>query len=252
MAARSDTAWQSAAIAEGFLTGVRGAIPLARTQIEVLLRVVRRFQPQAGLWLDVGCGDGILGRSLLAEFPDSRGVWLDFSEPMLAAARQQVGEDDRVRIVTGDLALPQWREGVLESESGSEAGSFDVVVSGFAIHHLTDARKRALYGEIYELLSPGGIFLNLEHVASCDEDVKELFAEMFVDALFAFHREGGGERSRAEIAEEFYYRPDKEANILAPVELQCEWLRQLGFEHVDCFFKLFEMALFGGVRSLLD
>ena len=41
-------------------------------------------------------------------------------------------------------------------------------------------------------------------------------------------------------------RDDKEANILAPVEVQCEWLRECGFEDVDCFFKFFELAVFGG------
>ena len=40
----------------------------------------------------------------------------------------------------------------------------------------------------------------------------------------------------------------QEGNILAPVELQCEWLRRIGFEDVDCYFKIFELAVFGGRR----
>jgi len=52
----------------------------------------------------------------------------------------------------------------------------------------------------------------------------------------------------AHLAQEFYNRPDKEANILAPVELQCNWLRKIGFEDVDCYFKIFELAVFGGRR----
>lgn len=51
-----------------------------------------------------------------------------------------------------------------------------------------------------------------------------------------------------QISEEFAHRRDKEANILAPVELQCEWLREIGFEDVDCYFKVFEFAVFGGRR----
>lgn len=52
--------------------------------------------------------------------------------------------------------------------------------------------------------------------------------------------------SRDHIAETFYVRPDKVENILASVDDQCHWLRQIGFGDVDCFFKVFELALFDG------
>ena len=51
-----------------------------------------------------------------------------------------------------------------------------------------------------------------------------------------------------ELSRTYLERPDKEENILAPVEQQCSWLRDLGFADVDCFFRLFELALFGGRR----
>jgi hypothetical protein len=45
-----------------------------------------------------------------------------------------------------------------------------------------------------------------------------------------------------------YHRPDKTENILTPVELQCQWLGEIGFQGVDCFFKRFQLALFGGKK----
>jgi hypothetical protein len=33
---------------------------------------------------------------------------------------------------------------------------------------------------------------------------------------------------------------------LALVDVQCGWLREIGFQDVDCFFKVFELALLGG------
>ena len=52
--------------------------------------------------------------------------------------------------------------------------------------------------------------------------------------------------NRDEVAQEYYFRRDKQANILIPLDLQCRWLEEIGFVDVDCFFKLLETALFGG------
>ena len=68
------------------------------------------------------------------------------------------------------------------------------------------------------------------------------------DSLWAQYERNGDTRTRDEIAYEWHRRSDKEQNILAPVEDQCEWLRQIGFRDVDCFFRLFQVALFGGIK----
>ena len=39
------------------------------------------------------------------------------------------------------------------------------------------------------------------------------------------------------------------SNILATVEKQCDWLLEIGFQEVDCYMKIFELALFGGVKT---
>lgn len=32
------------------------------------------------------------------------------------------------------------------------------------------------------------------------------------------------------------------------METQCGWLREIGFIHVDCYLKHFELAVFAGVK----
>jgi SAM-dependent methyltransferase len=161
---------------------------------------------------------------------------------MLARARERLQPfAGRASVSAGDLASPAWRR---ELE-----GPFDLVISGFAIHHVTDPRKRALYGEIHDLLAPGGLFLNLEHVASATARVESMWDEAVVDHQHAARRAGGEEVTRDQVRAEYRTRPDRLANILAPVDLQMHWLRELGFVDVDCFWKYFELALFGGFRA---
>ena len=143
-------------------------------------------------------------------------------------------------MVKADFASRAWLEAV-----GSQP-SFDNVVSGFAIHHQPDERKKQLYAEIFGILAPSGVFVNLEHVASVSKAGEELFNEFFIDHLWDFHRSSGQTRSRETIASTYHNRPDKKENILAPVEEQCQWLRRIGFADVDCFLKVFELALLGG------
>jgi cyclopropane fatty-acyl-phospholipid synthase-like methyltransferase len=238
---RHDTVWQDPKLARTFLHAVRGGIPFEEAQLEIMLRVLdARGEPVRRL-LDLGCGGGALARTVLARYPDATATLLDFSEPMLAVARTHLAQrTPPVRFVSADLADPDWRRRL-----GADS-AFDAVVSGYAIHHLADSRKRALYGEIFSLLDPGGCFINVEHVASRSAWVESVSDDLMVDSLTRFHRAAGNEKTRAQVAAEFVHRPDKAANILAPVEVQCDWLRRRGYVDVDCFFKAFELAVFGG------
>ena len=238
---RQDTVWQTPELVRTFIEEIRGGVPYAADQIEVMLRVVAAGERPVRRFVDLGCGSGVLARAVLARYPEARGVLVDFSQPMLDEARAALSSHRPAPVfVHADLADPGWDVAV------REWAPFDLVVSAYAIHHLTHARKQALYGEVFSLLGAGGFFLNVEHVASRTAWVERLSDDLLVDSIFEHHRRGGGAKSREQVADEFVHRPDKAANILAPVEEQCEWLRRIGFADVDCFFKVFELAVFGG------
>ncbi len=236
-------AWKTSHLTESYLNGVRGAIPLAGEQLAIMLRLIAANGRPVRRFLDLGCGSGILAATLLQQYPGAHGVLLDFSAPMLAAAEQILGRwDDQLRFIRADYGDPGWIGRLGE-------GRFDVIVSGYSIHHQPDEGKRRVYRQIFDLLKPGGMFINIEHVASASRWVETVFDAYFIDALHANHIEQGGRQSREQVANELYYRPDKAANLLSPVELQCQWLREIGFQDVDCYFKTFELAVFGGRRQ---
>ncbi|KAA3660081.1 MAG: class I SAM-dependent methyltransferase [Chloroflexi bacterium] len=247
-----DTIWQTSELTKAYLKGVRGAIPLANEQIDLMLRLAKAAQPQAKTILDLGCGDGILGQALLEQYPEATAVFVDFSEPMLEAARQRLRNRENVIFVQGDYGKHGWQnrlEKIVNGQLSMVNCQFDVIVSGYSIHHQPDTRKKEVYAELHDLLTPGGIFLNIEHVASRTPWIQQQFDELFIDHLVVYAKKVQMGKNREQVAQEFYYRPDKAANILASVEDQCNWLREIGFEQVDCYLKIFELAVFGGVKK---
>ncbi|HLU22099.1 MAG TPA: class I SAM-dependent methyltransferase [Bacillaceae bacterium] len=230
------TNWQREDVTQHYLDQVRGGIPFGAEQVKVMLQVINHFHSNQKRIIDLGCGNGFLAEVLLKTYPESTAVLIDHSEPMIEVARKNMSEyEDRCTIIHGDFS-----HSITEY---AEPNSIDCVVSGFAIHHLPHNKKQELYKEIYTLLAPGGIFINIEHTASATPKIEELYDKLFIEHLAAYNN-----RDKQEVAAEYYARPDKEDNILERVDIQVNWLRDIGFQHADCYFKWMELAVFGGVK----
>jgi SAM-dependent methyltransferase len=205
------TTWQSQEKVDEYLSRV-GGLP-ARIAGEGVLAEI--LPPSPSSVLDLGCGDGRLAGLILAARPSVTAVLaIDRSEPMLAAARSRFAGDARVTVSPHDLVLPI-----------TGLGSFDVIVSGFAIHHLEHERKQELFGEIAAALRPGGVFANLEVVECATEQLQRRFYE-------AIRRPEGDPEDR-----------------LAPVEPQLAWMRAAGLRNVDCVWRWRGFALLVGEAS---
>jgi tRNA (cmo5U34)-methyltransferase len=233
--------WQQEHTVSGFIDERRKLIPLFDVQEDLTRRLIVRGDRNVERFIDLGAGDGGFAELLLDLYPDSTGVLVDFSEPMLAAAKQRLAaKRGRWEIVRGDLADSEWRAGLPGDER------FDAVVSRLAIHHLPDERKRALYEEAYELLQPGGIFLNWEHVETAGL-ADGLFDEFFRERMIEAEQERKDPRPPEEVVASYDDATDDD--ILRDPESQCDWLREVGFEKVDVYFKLPGLAIFGGERG---
>ena len=210
-------------------------------QLEVLLHVLRHAPRQPGRVLDLGTGDGILLDAVLEAFPAATGVALDFLPCMLDRARERLRRlGPRAALVQADLATPAWCESV--------AGPFDAVVSGFAFHTLSQDRKRALNREIHALLAEGGAFVHCTNVFSSIAHVQKAVHDAATEYLFASRRERDPTVTREEVRRQFVEQYARTAAPRTTIEEQCAWLREAGFQHVECFWKFFELAIFGGVK----
>lgn len=162
--------------------------------------------------LDLGCGDGRLTKLVLDRSPlVEQVVAVDRSTPMLAKAREHFAEDPRVDIRPWDL-----------NDSIQALGEFDLVVSGFAIHHLVDARKRTLLTEISDCLATDGHFMNLEVVSSAT-------VEEHAEFLVAIGR-----------------TEDDPEDQLATVDDQLAWMAEAGMVEERCSWRWRGFALLVG------
>lgn len=244
----NDQVWKLPAVVNRFLSH-RAAIPLVQEQIGVMISILKSRAEPVENFLDLGCGDGILGAAVLGEYPSSRGVLADFSESMLGQAREQLKKYASQLVFENlDYGDPAWvnRMQTYGAALSLSKGPFDAIVSGYSIHHQPDARKREIYAEIFSLLKPGGWFVNIEHIAPAAQLATDLFDSHLVEGYYAIEQRNGGARTRAEMANVYLNRPDKDANKLLSVEVQCDWLREIGYEEVDCYFRIYELAVFAG------
>jgi tRNA (cmo5U34)-methyltransferase len=164
--------------------------------------------------LDLGTGDGRLIALVREAHPEAQALGLDSSVPMMAKAGRRFAASPAVEICLHDLGDPL-----------PHPGPFDAVVSGLAIHHLEDERKRGLFAEVRDLLAPGGVFANLDLVTAPAPELHDRF--------------------RREIG-----RPeDDPTDRLAGLCDQLDWLRAAGFADVDCHFKWLQLTLVVGTAS---
>jgi tRNA (cmo5U34)-methyltransferase len=79
---------------------------------------------------------------------------------------------------------------------------------------------------VFDLLQPGGVFANFEHVASPSQRLT----------------------SRSSRPQASQFENEDPSDRLLDVESQLDWLRECGFDDVDCYWKWLEMALLLGVK----
>jgi tRNA (cmo5U34)-methyltransferase len=232
-------AWQRGELVGSFLEERQTLLPLLDVQEDLLRRILRRHPRPVRRFLDLGAGDGATSQLVLGLAPQAEAVLVDFSEPMLERAAQRLGRSHaRWRAVRGDLSDPAWVDAVPD-------GPYDAAVSSFAIHHLPAERKHGLFAEVFELLAPGALLLNMD-VVTVRGPLAGLFDEQMVANAIRAEHERHGPRSDEHVERDLV--DDSEDDRPDSATDQLLWLAQAGFEDVELHFKWAEGAIFGGTR----
>ncbi len=181
--------------------------------------------------LDIGSGHGPFAAALLDALPNASAVGLDLSEAMIDVGRERMARfGSRFQYHVGDFA-----EGHLPQDL---PGTFDVAVAASAIHHLPPDRKRTLYREVYGVLNQGGAFFNMDNMQPKDEFLRDLYRSA----------RGRVQRTPEEEAARAASPHGSLGHWMDPAEDHMAFLREAGFQHVECFLKQLSLCLVGGYK----
>ena len=268
--------WQSAAYVRTWVAENEARLGERQKQFDLLADFIPHPAEAAIGILDVGAGWGPVTRHLLARFPAARATLLDYSDLMFAEARPRLERfGDRVRYVLGDLA----QAGALDAALEASGGPFDAIVSSSCIHNLRPTERiPALYRELRGATARGGCFLNLDMVGSASPVLQAVWhsarAEQRRRQRLA---ESGTLPSFAEAEADLLGQRQRWASAAAPPAAAAEtgvrhhgaqpagqpifatsggmsrslldhltWLREAGFDAVECFWRQDNRALIGG------
>ncbi len=235
MANFQETRWSDASFSKNYLDNSAGFIPDRQRMLDLMAYLAGCcFPAQAEIRsLDLGCGDGILTTRLLLAFPRLRAVLVDGSTEMLEVAR--------ARLSTSAAACTFVRSSFQELRTKDPLqGSFDLVVSSLAIHHLDTPGKDALYRYLFDHLSPGGRLINSDVVLSPSPALEREYLELWREWIRSTSPENP---SLHQVPDQYKTNTDNQPDTLAA---QLEMLRRAGFRDIDCQAKFGIFAVFGG------
>lgn len=252
--------WGNEAKVAYFLANADTIVPRRVEQIKLLTQLLP-YPPDAAISvLDLGAGFGAVTEQILEHFQRATVTCVDGSSAMVAHAAERLRKyGERVKILKADLAEPSW-SGILKPLIRSSAGDgkgegavFDAAVSAIAIHHLTHQRKRELDREVFQLLAPGGIFLNNDVVVT-PPALKARFEALNLAAIQEQERAQRGvartsEQIQAEMREQLRLAGGQHQSHIASLSDQLAWLTEAGFKSVDCYWRYLDLAIFGGVKE---
>ncbi|WP_223291134.1 class I SAM-dependent methyltransferase [Streptomyces avicenniae] len=123
--------------------------------------------------LDLACGPGSLADRALRRFPHASFTAVDHDPLLLHVARGVLADHgDRASVLDTDLVRDDW--------SAPLAGrTFDAVLSSTALHWLSPTDLLRVYTRLAELLAPGAVLLNADHLrfGPDQETLRSLSAE---------------------------------------------------------------------------
>ena len=174
-----------------------------------------RSIPTPRLVLDLGAGTGLLTSYWYKNLPDTDYLLVDVADQMLEEAKMRFEKAENVAYE------------VLDYKESLPVMDFDAIISALSIHHLEDEEKRDLFRRIYAKLPEGGVFVNHDQFCAETDMMNDLLNAYWISNL---EHSGLSERELSR------WRERRKLDRECTVSIELGWLKEAGFEHVQCIY----------------
>ncbi len=177
--------------------------------------------------LDLGAGTGLLTSMITKAFPHARFTLADVSAEMLEKAKARFQDLDNMAYE------------VIDIESGSIDGSYDVVVSALALHHSPLDRLQLVFDKVFNCLKCGGVFVNADQILGRTQEIERGYERAWLRHA----------RLAGCTDEEIRVAIDRmKADRTSTLSDQLNALGSSGFESLNCWYQFYRYATYSGIK----
>lgn len=160
--------------------------------------------------LDLGCGTGSLSQLVLDRFPNAHVHAVDSAENMINAFKTRF--QNKFHQITTHA---------MDFDELTIDATFDLVLAGLSVHHLSHERKKALFKTLVKKMNAGGIFVLRDLFAAPNDHLKKLYREHWTTHM---------QKSDLDVAQIFHNHETHDEP--APLFEEMQWLKEAGFSGV--------------------
>jgi tRNA (cmo5U34)-methyltransferase len=225
-------------------------VPGRAEQTNTLLDLIPARQDEVFTIAELAAGGGELAETILERFPNCHYLALDGSDVMLAHLHERLARfGERIEIRQFDIAAYDWRIRL--------PMPLRCILSSLCVHHLFGTEKRQLFHDMRKSLEPGGALLLADVIKPANGRIAQLLARQYDEIVreqsLAIRGDLSGWQHFNELEWNYFlydYNLPDTATIDHPSLLndQLQWLGEVGFSLVDCYWMRAGHAIFGGYK----
>lgn len=196
-------------------------VPQYKKQHEIIYELLPDSSEKRLRVLDLGCGNGALSELILKKLPDAYVVGFDLTPQMLEAYEKKLSEySGRYELLLGDFRF---------DPIGS---SYDIVLAGLTLQHLTWGERKDFYKLVYSVLNPKGSFIVDDIIIDEDWQTRKLQYRNWMEFIAS-----NGEDP------EFWLNKHLAKDYPVTLEDHFLWLEEAGFFKTDCYWRFHNFAI---------